>query len=150
MEDSTKSPLAMQPVINLPLDTSTIKYESQDEKDDSELQLLWHRVMDEGVHKTSTIYTKVEVLMLSWEESRGDFSSREELDRLRSIFEKKFKYHTKVQYLDTSIQQRLQARVNLIVAEFVHRHDGPNTLLIVYYAGHARPGDHYGDLQFFE
>lgn len=150
MEDSIKSPLAMQPVIKLPLDTSTINYESQSEKEDSEFQLLWYRIMYEGGYKSSTIYKKVEVLMLSWEEICDTLKTEKEMDRLRSTFEGRFEYHTKVQYLDTNVGKRLAVRINSIVAGFVDRHDGPKTLLIVYYAGHARPAENFGGLQLFE
>ena len=39
--------------------------------------------------------------------------------------------------------------MNAIVAAFVEQHDSPNTLLIVYYAGHNRPGPDYGSLELF-
>ncbi len=150
MADSIKSPLTMQSVIKLPLDTSIINYESQGDKDDSEFQLLLHRSMHEGGHKSSTISIKVEVLMLSWEESCDNLKPEKEMNRLRSTFEGRFKYHTKVQYLDTIEEKRLAVRVNSMVAGFVDRHDGPNTLLIVYYAGHTRPAENSGGLQLFE
>ena len=140
----------MQPIRKLPPDISTVNYESQDEKEDSELQLLWHKVINEGMYQKSTVYTKVEVLMLSWAESFGDLKTKEEVGRLRSTFEKTFNYNIQIQYLDTTVLQRLQVRVNSIVANFVDAHDGPNTLLIVYYAGHARPAKHPGGLQLFE
>ena len=140
----------MQPVIKLPLDTSTVNYESQDEKDGSDLQLLWHNIMHEEMYQKSMVYTKVEVLMLSWAEKRDNLKTQEEVGRLRSTFEEKFNYNIQIQYLDTSVLQRLQVRVNSIVARFVDAHDGPNTLLIVYYAGHGRPAEYPGGLQLFE
>lgn len=36
--------------------------------------------------------------------------------------------------------------VNTIVAAFTGAHHGPTTLLIVYYAGHGKPGSYYGSL----
>ena len=63
--------------------------------------------MHGGGHKSSTIYKKVEVLMLSWEEICDTLKTEKEMDRLRSTFEGRFKYHTKVQYLDTNVEKRL-------------------------------------------
>ena len=34
-------------------------------------------------------------------------------------------------------------------ANFVGDYDGPNTLFIVYYAGHGKPGKIHGDLEMF-
>ncbi len=149
MDENFTSPLAIKPTISLPQDPSTVDYESQDEKQDSDLQLLWSRIMDEGKYKTSSTYTKVEVLFLCWEHSCNDLTTQDEVDRLKAIFENRFNYHVEVRHLDTTIEQRLQVRVNAIVANFVGEHDGPNTLFIVYYAGHGRPGGEYGDLELF-
>lgn len=137
----------MNPVISLPQDLSAVDYESEDEKEDSDLQLAWSRVMDEGKYKTSSTYTKVEVLLLCWEHSCNDLTTQGEVDSLKAVFENRFNFHAEIKYLDTNIEQRLQVRVNAIVAAFVGKHDGPNTLLIVYYAGHGRPGGEYGSLE---
>ncbi|KAM0799439.1 hypothetical protein BDR22DRAFT_855388 [Usnea florida] len=120
---------------------SPVKYETED---DSDLQLAWSKIMDEGAYKTSSTYTKVEVLLLCWNPSCSDTTTKDEIDGLRDVFEGKFNYHAEVQYLDTIVGQRLQVRVNSIVSAFVGEHDGPNTLLIVYYAGHGRPGTEAG------
>ena len=103
--------------------------------------------MDEGKYKNSSTYTKVEVLLLGWE--RTDMTTKDEIDSLKATFEKRFNYHVEIRYLDTTIEQRLQVRVNTIVAAFVGKHDGSNTLLIVYYAGHGKPGGEYGSLELF-
>lgn len=149
MDENITSPLTMKPTIRLPQDPSTVDYESEDEKEDSDLQLLWSRVMDEGKYKFPSTYTKVEVLLLCWEHSCTDVATKDEVDDLKAIFENLFNYHAEIKYLDTTIEQRLQIRVNAIVANFVNEHDGPNTLLIVYYAGHGRPGGKYGNLELF-
>ena len=149
MDGSITSPLATRPTITLPQDPSTVDYESHDEKQDSDLQLLWSRVMDGGKYKTHSTYTKVEVLLLCWEHNCNDLATKEEVDRLKDTFENLFNYHAEIHYLDTTIEQRLQVRLNAIVAKFVGDHDGPNTLLIVYYAGHGKPGGEFGDLELF-
>ncbi|KAF6226904.1 hypothetical protein HO133_008345 [Letharia lupina] len=84
MDDNTRSPLTKSPTINIPPEPSTVNYEAQDKKDDSEYQ--------------------------------------------------------------TYIERKPQVQVNTIVAAFIGAHDGPTTLLIVYYAGHGKPGSYYGSL----
>ena len=145
MNENITSPLTMKPVLLVPQDPSTVDYESEEEKEDSELQLQWSRVMDMGKYKTLSTYTKVEVLLLCWEHSCSDMATKEEIDDLKATFENRFNYHAEIKYLD--ITTRLQVHVNAIVASFVKDHDGPNTLLIVYYAGHGKPGPDYGDLE---
>lgn len=147
MDENITPPLTMKTAINFSPDVSTVNYESQDEKEDSELQLLWSRIMDEGNYDNSSTYTKVEVLLLCWAEICNDMTTREEVNQLKTTFEEKLFWNTQVEYLDTTIEGRLQVRVNAIVAGFVDAHDGPNTLLMVYYAGHGRPGGDYGDLE---
>lgn len=147
MDESIEPPLKMKTAIKFSPDVSTVNYESQDEKEDSELQLLWSRIMDEGNYDNSSTYTKVEVLLLCWAESCNDMTTKEEVNQLKTTFEEKLYYNTRVEYLDTTMEGRLQVRVNAIVAGFVDAHDGPNTLLMVYYAGHGRPGGDYGDLE---
>ena len=79
--------------------------------------------------------------------SCSDLATKEEIDDLKATFEDRFNYHAEIKYLD--VTKKLQVRVNAIVATFVEQHDSPNTLLIVYYAGHGRPGPEYGSLELF-
>ena len=122
---------------------------SQDEKEDSDLQLLWSKIMDEGEYTNSSTYTKVEVLLLCWAESCDDLTTKKEVEDLKATFENDFNYHATIEYLEITFEQRIQVRVNAKVAAFVDAHNGPNTLLIVYYAGHGRPGQKYGHLELF-
>ena len=148
MDDNTRSPLTKGPAINLPPEPSTVDYKAQDTKDDSEYQVLWSKKMDEGKkYNRSSTYTNVAVLLLSWDETCDDLAVKEEVSKLRNTLEGRFSFHTEMSYLDTKNEKRLQVQVNLIVANFIGAHDGPNTLLIVYYAGHGRPGDRYGHLE---
>ena len=147
MGESVQLPLTMETAGKFASDVSTVNYESQNEKENSDLQLLWSSIMDEGNYANSSTYTKVEVLLLCWAESCNDITTEDEVNQLKTTFEEKFYYNTHIEYLDTTMEGRLQVRVNKIVADFVADHDGPNTLLIVYYAGHGRPGENYGDLE---
>ena len=149
MDEELTSPLVMEPTISKPQDPCAVDYESEDEKQDSELQLTWSRVMDEGQYKNLSTYTKVKVLLLCWAHSCSDLVTKQEVEDLKATFEIKFNYHVEIKYLDMDVEKRLQVRVNSIVAAFVSDHDGPNTLFIVYYAGHGRPGGDYGDLELF-
>lgn len=40
-----------------------------------------------------------------------------------------------------------QKQINHHIQMFVYREEGPNNLLIVYYAGHGKPGPGYGFLE---
>ncbi|KAL8687200.1 MAG: hypothetical protein Q9218_006564 [Villophora microphyllina] len=94
-------------------------------------------------------HQKVAVLMLCWEERSCDLDTLAEVSRLSSVFEESFGYDVSTLYLDPKQEQRLQVQVNAKFANFIATHDGPNTLLMVYYAGHARPGKSSGILELF-
>lgn len=148
MDTFSTSARAVNPAIMLE-DSSVVDYESTDEIDASERQVNWTNVMAEGRYHSPSVYEKVEVLMLCWEEHSRDFDTTKEVTELSAVFEKGFGYHVTIQRLDAKRDTRLQIQVNRIVANFVHDHDGPNTLLIVYYAGHGKPGNFFGDLEIF-
>ncbi|KAL8828692.1 MAG: hypothetical protein Q9170_006495 [Blastenia crenularia] len=128
-------------------DSSIAQDESDSEIDDSKYQVLWANVMETGRYLNPLAYQKAEVLMLCWEQSSTDMDTMNEINRLRSVFEEKFGYHVNVEYLNQNLKTKLQVQVNGIVASFVRDHDGPSTLLIVYYAGHGKPGENFGSLE---
>ena len=147
MVDNDRSSLTnSSPTINLPPEPSTVNYEAQDEKDDSEYQVLWSKTMDKGKYKSSSTYTNVKVLLLCWADGSDDIAVKGEVSKLKSTFETRFNYDAQISYLDTTIDRKLQVQVNTIVAAFIGAHDAPTTLLIVYYAGHGKPGSYYGSL----
>ena len=123
--------------------------ESSDEINASKHQVLWSNIMDKGHYMKSPGYSNVAVLLLCWEQTSGDFSTEEEVKKLEAVFVDKFGYKTVVQKLNAYNQGRLQVQVNAKVANFVEAYDGPNALLIVYYAGHGKPGKYFGDLEIF-
>ena len=118
----------------------------EDEIQDAEYQVLWNSTMDKGDHNQ---YEKVEVLLLCWAQNATDLKTTEEVNALKLVLEGRFNYHTTTEYLDNNKQQRLQVQLNTKVAAFVGANDGPNTLLIVYYAGHGKPGKIHGHLEMF-
>ena len=105
-----------------------------------------------GRHETSTAYKKVAVLLLRWGDNIDDLGTRVEVESLKATFEDRFNYHVEIKNLELSSRKSLsslEVRVNGLVAKFVDDHDGPSSLLVVYYAGHGRPGTQYGDLELF-
>ncbi|MCJ1287161.1 hypothetical protein MMC26_006509 [Xylographa opegraphella] len=141
--DMVKSDPLLEP------DDVIVDYARKDERDASEYQIIWSNAVDKGPLKSSSTYRGVDVLLLCWKENSKDMTTEKEVHELESVFVDNFGYHAQIQYLDAHKEQKLQVQVNAIIAKFVHDHDGPNKLLIVYYAGHGRPGEFYGSLELF-
>ena len=120
-----------------------------DERADADYQRTWTEVMEKGPYKNPSSYKKCAVLLLCWEGNSDDLETKDEVDRLKLIFEEKFRYTVQVKHIDNHSLKRLQVHVNAKVAQFVDDFDGPHTLLIVYYAGHGKPGKALGDLNMF-
>ena len=121
----------------------------EDEIQDAGYQVLWDLTMDQGDYNHPSAYKKVEVLLLCWAQNSNDLKTTEEVNALKFVLEKRFRYRTHMACLDNNNKQRLQVQLNSKVAAFVGANDGPNTLLIVYYAGHGKPGKLHGDLEMF-
>ena len=147
MNDDNRPPLAERPKIRLAAELPTMNHEAQDEEENSEYQVLWSNTMDEGKYKSSSTYTNANVLLVCWSESSDDLCVKEEVTKLKDTFETRLKYNAEIAYLEATASRRLQVQVNGIVQRFIDAHDGPNTLLIVYYAGHGKPGKYYGSLE---
>ena len=130
-------------------DAPPVHSQLQDEIDDSEYQVLRNITMDEGKYNQPSTYKKVEVLLLCWAQNSNDLKTEREVKKLESILQTRFRYGTHIAHLDNDLEQKLQVQLNAKVAHFVGEHDGTNTLLVVYYAGHGRPGKFYGDLEMF-
>ena len=130
-------------------DLAIVDYELEDERDASEYQIIWSNAADKGPLKSSSTYKNADVLLLCWKENSNDMTTEKEVHELQSVLVNEFGYNAHMQYLDAHKEQKLQVQVNAIVAKFVGDHDGPNKLLIVYYAGHGRPGEFYGSLELF-
>ncbi|KAL6715998.1 hypothetical protein ACLMJK_006960 [Lecanora helva] len=129
---------------------SIINYESQDAKEDSEYQVHFTNSFAEGSHRNSSTYQKAVVLLLSWEKNSDSLATEEEVKRLKVVFEDKLHYQTESAFLSKNTGRSLQLQLNRIVATFAEKHSGPHTLLIVYYAGHGRPGSYYGELELID
>ena len=80
------------------------------------------------------------VLLLSWEVD--DLGVTSEIKRMRHVFEDRFNYTTQSYLIpshkpDTALKRR--------ILDFLEGFDNKNSLLILYYAGHASPGRNPGD-----
>ncbi|KAL8744944.1 MAG: hypothetical protein Q9190_002871 [Brigantiaea leucoxantha] len=63
-----------------------------------------------------------------------------EVQDLKHVWEQEFGYFVTIEKLGMALDG-LRAEVNAVVAGFVKDHDGTDTLLIVYYARHGKPGE---------
>ena len=146
MNENSMPPLVESPKINEPPVLSTVDYEDADEKDNSEYQVTWSNTMEKGTYKSSSSYKNAYVLLIRWAEGCDDLIVDEEVSKLKSTFETHFHYHAEIQYLNAKSGRSYQVQVNTIVQAFIGAHDHPNALLIVYYAGHGKPGNFHGEL----
>jgi len=79
-------------------------------------------------------YADVRVLLLQWE--NDDLGVSAELKELEDMFRCLYRYNTErwsipAQKPDRSLKKK--------ITEFIDEYEGPDTLLIVYYGGHAQP-----------
>lgn len=128
---------------------STVDWDSDAAIDNSAYQIAFNHTMEKHNLNDAMAYEKVEVLMLQWANDSSDLSSDDEVEKLKDVLEQKFHYHAVVRSLDVDSSRNIQLQVNKIVLDFIWEHTGPNTLLIVYYAGHGKPGTVHGELKCF-
>jgi Caspase domain len=117
-----------------------ISYEYEYVKLNSSLHLAWSESLAEDIFTNSTRYKAVEVLMLSWESKLDDLKVQGEIEDLKAVFEQQFHFHVSSRCLERVETRKTQLQINKIVADWVYEYDGPKSLLIVYFAGHGRPG----------
>ena len=128
---------------------SIIRYDQEAEKINSEFQVKWANWMAEGMYLSSSSYTDVAVLLISWEKDVDDLEVKEEVDRLEELLTKIFNYQCSKALLRIDTGKSPQVQINMLVGNFVHEYDNPNALLILYYAGHGLPGEIQGDLNLY-
>lgn len=123
-----------------PDDLSTVGYQSPAEIKASELKVAWTNIMAEGKWSKSPAYKQVAVLLLSWHTHSDDLKPEGEVQDLQKVFKEDFGYHTTIAHLDGKDPAKsVQVQVN--AQGFTSQHDGPENLLIVYYAGHRTPSE---------
>lgn len=118
----------------------------KEDHDPNSLQAAWNKAMV-GLNSSSVSYKDVSVLLLSWDQDFDDLGVKEEVDALEAVFRNRFNYHVQSSTLKTYEKRSVQLLVNSIVANWVCKKDGPDTLLMVYYAGHGSPGQTPGHLE---
>ncbi|KAL8709711.1 MAG: hypothetical protein Q9225_007413, partial [Loekoesia sp. 1 TL-2023] len=133
-----------------PDDLSTVGYQSPAEIKASKLKVTWTKIMAEGKWSKSPAYKQVAVLLLSWHTDSDDLNPEDEVQDLQKVFKEEFGYHTTIAHLEGRDPARsVQVQVNAQVAGFTVQHDGPENLLIVYYAGHGTPSEENRHLVLF-
>ena len=122
-----------------------VEYSRPLEIEASELQRVWTKTRHNGPNKRSSSYKKISVLTLSWRPDIDDLGSQlqDEVNRLSDTFRNEFNYPVTNYQIGPN---RPQSAVNYKVAKFVHKNSGPGHLLVIYYAGHGRPGEAHGEL----
>ena len=129
--------------------TRNVNYQDSSEQHASDLQVAWNEAMTKGNHKRPSSHSKVSVLTLNWIEKDDDLKVQSEVDGLAKVFIEKFNYSVTQENLSYARAPVVQHQLNASIANFVMANDGPNNLLIVYYAGHAEPGEDHGSIQMF-
>lgn len=79
-------------------------------------------------------YSQVHTLLISWVDD--DLGVWQEIVTLRTVFEER--YHFQVEEYKIPNTHQPDRALKSIVIDFLNSHDGQGSLLIVYYAGHAR------------
>ena len=127
-----------------------IEYSDLQEHRTSEQQRIWTKTIADGPFKRSPYYKKIAVLTLSFHRDFDDLGDgvQSEIDNLSSLFRESFNYP--VENFELRPEEDAQVIINARVAKFVCDNRGPDTLLIVYYAGHGRPGTNHGELVVFK
>ncbi|KAI1135032.1 hypothetical protein F5Y05DRAFT_190187 [Hypoxylon sp. FL0543] len=91
--------------------------------------------------KRHITYSEVHVLMITWQEN-NNASMHKEISRLRNIFEDGFAYT--IHDLEIPLSKSdltMRSKIDHFILNYGHE----DNLLIVYYAGHARPGVYSGE-----
>ena len=99
----------------------------------------WDESGVRGPYSQAPSYERVNVLLLSWKECCDNVHTCEEVDKLMHVFKNKFHYGTQREHLCRHECTNVQMHLNRIIAAFANVPKGPNTLFIVYFAGHAIP-----------
>jgi len=121
--------------------------QNTDEKN-SKYEVVFTNVMAKGRYQIPSFYKHAAVLLLSWTDNKDDMGVQREVDDLAEVFDEQFNYEVekiclkpkKQNHMKRDRGTNLQIDVYYEVSKFLKHHDGPNTLLVVYYAGHGKPG----------
>jgi hypothetical protein len=112
---------------------STEFHPSRDDQEQSRLQECWDKSIAQSMDLPEG-YQNVYVLMIKWQDKIDQLRVRQEVNDLTSVFQNIFKYDVTELQLEASNPQ-LQLKSEVL--RWAWEHDGPDNLLIVYYAGHG-------------
>ena len=129
-------------------DDTVVRWDQDDEQQNSALQLAWDQKMQEGTQYTSTkCYKEVHVLMISWDESSDDLKVQKEVDALADVFRGTYNFAVHPVSLRNNTNKLPRHQIHKHVVNFVYDYDSPRSLLIIYFAGHGTPGPIGGQLE---
>lgn len=124
-----------------------LDHEDDAEDSDSTLITRFANTIDNRYAGKPSFYKRIVVLILYYENQLQPWKElRDEINRLTSVFRTGLGWEV-IECGIPILHYGLQARVNRSVADFVDDYNDPDTLLIVYYAGHGQPGDYLGALK---
>ena len=116
-----------------------IDYTNDDVKQASNLQVTWQEKMSSSRFKEPK-YRRVAVLLLSWDPLHDDLKVAKEVGDLKKTFEGDFNYEVKWMTFPCDEPGDVQLEVTAKISAWVNAYNSPENLLIIYYAGHGRPG----------
>lgn len=139
----------------LPTATCQVQYENDVEKSNDDLQHVFNGIMeDAGHYKTSSFYKKVKCLLISWDDDCDDLHTGPEVgffhscsnsrlivqvERLANVLEDKMHFKVTKALLTNDAIHPAHLQVEYHIVNFLWAEDGPQTLLLFYYAGHGSP-----------
>lgn len=102
----------------------------------SRFQVIFAKAIDQNPSRITSSHENAAVLLLSWEKEPDGMDVQKEVDELEEVFKTNFNYIVVKRTLrpEGMRQTSLQVVVLGEVADFLRAHDGPDNLLIVYYA----------------
>lgn len=136
IHDETSAQLVEQPT------PSAEDVETQERAE--EMQSWWNNEMKKHMDQPDG-YAKVAVLLIKWDDELDELNTKNEAIELENLFRNRFHYATKT--VELNVRKKPQHQLNSHVSDFIRDHDGPHSLLIVYYTGH---GVFHEDKKFLE
>ena len=108
-----------------------------------ELEVTFNKTIEGHYRHGKTGYKRVGVLFITWVED--DMQCREtEVDALRTLFDKEFKYETDYFLIPKA---RWQTALQKRIADLFYEYDSPDCLTIIYYGGHGYVGEESNSLK---
>ncbi|KAL2064192.1 hypothetical protein VTL71DRAFT_4686 [Oculimacula yallundae] len=143
MSNSSSDAQGSLPTALLPIEpesSRTNNYQDEAASTDSRLKAIFDGQMGPST-SPAVFYNNAAVLLLSWHEDVDELKTSNEVSALEGVFRDLFHYQTQRSTITQDPRNPAQVQVNLILSKFVSDHGDPDTLLIVYYAGHGKPGE---------